>query len=65
MKIGWSTDPSERVYRLQTGRASRLQIWAEVSGTKADESVYHNRFADAWVGGEWFARTPAPEAQIA
>ncbi|MGO1303411.1 hypothetical protein [Sphingomonas parapaucimobilis] len=26
VKIGWSTDPSERLYRLQTGRASRLHI---------------------------------------
>lgn len=65
VKIGWSTDPDERIYRLQTGIAAHLHIWAEVPGTKADETAYHNRFADAWMGGEWFARTPSLEAEIA
>lgn len=65
IKIGFSRDPGERLYRLQTGYPERLHLWAEAEGGKPQEAAYHARFADAWIGGEWFARTPEIEAEIA
>ncbi|WP_203309747.1 GIY-YIG nuclease family protein [Sphingomonas beigongshangi] len=65
IKIGFSKDPRERLYRLQTNRHDRLHLWAETPGTDVDEASYHNRFFRFSIGGEWFARTPEIEAEIA
>ena len=65
IKIGFSTDPDERLYRLQTSHPERLHLWAEATGGKKQERAYHAQFADAWIAGEWFTRTPEIEAEIA
>lgn len=64
IKIGYSSDPSERLYRLQTAHVERLYLWAEAPGGKLKEREYHQRFASQRAAGEWFTRCPEIEAEI-
>lgn len=59
IKIGFSSQPYERLAVLQTAHWCRLSIIAKVEGTLADESKYHRRFAAYRLQGEWFE--PHPE----
>lgn len=65
IKIGFSMDPYQRLYRLQTDHPERLYLWAEAPGGRRAEDRYQARFAKHWIGGEWFARCPEIEAEIA
>jgi len=65
IKIGFSRDPGERLYRLQTSHPERLYLWAETPGTEATEDRYHARFANLCLGSEWFARHDDILAEIA
>ncbi|MGE7204945.1 GIY-YIG nuclease family protein [Sphingomonas sp. NPDC019816] len=65
VKIGSSANPSARLKEVQTGSFRALSILAVCPGGFTQERVYHHRFADDRLHGEWFARTPALEAEIA
>jgi hypothetical protein len=54
-KIGWTTDLSARLPKLQTGNHLPLKLLASIPGTRADEGSLHHRFARDRASGEWFA----------
>lgn len=54
-----------RVNNMQTSTWRQLVCIAITDGGEADERALHQRFASAWVRGEWFARTPDVAAFIA
>lgn len=54
MKIGFSTQPHDRILALQTSSGARLELFAVIEGTMADEKALHERFARFRVRGEWF-----------
>jgi hypothetical protein len=54
LKIGFSTDPSDRLRHLQTGSPERLVLLHVMAGTPAIERWLHERFAHLRVHGEWF-----------
>jgi hypothetical protein len=64
VKIGFSKDPEERLYRLQTSHPERLHLWATAEGGEQAERDYHRQFADHRINGEWFQRCPEIEAEI-
>ena len=59
IKIGWAKDPSRRVRHLQTGQAARLNLLAEIPGTRSLEADIHRRLYRMRVSGEWFLRLPS------
>lgn len=65
VKIGWSSKVATRIAQLQTGNASPIRLLAIEPGGRALERQLHERFADARVGGEWFALTPDLQAYVA
>lgn len=65
VKIGSSANPSARLKEVQTGSFRALSILAVRLGGFAQERAYHHRFAADRLHGEWFARSPALEAEIA
>lgn len=64
IKIGYSRDPEERLYKIQTDHPERLHLWAMAAGGEVQESAYHSQFSKAWIGGEWFHLVPEIEAEI-
>jgi hypothetical protein len=54
IKIGYSAKPKGRVGGLQTGNPHKLIMLGFVAGTKEDEAVFHLRFAQYQMEGEWF-----------
>ncbi|MGJ8477228.1 GIY-YIG nuclease family protein [Sphingobium yanoikuyae] len=64
IKIGMACDTERRVRELRKETKTDIRLLAETSGGSFIESMYHRRFADARIHGEWFARTPAILAEI-
>lgn len=56
IKIGWSTNPRKRFKALQTGQSATLRLLGLLPGDKEAEALFHERFADAAIRGEWFNR---------
>ena len=50
---------------MQTDNAGKLTIEAVIPGDETVEYELHNRFAVAWVRGEWFDLTDEIDAYIA
>jgi len=64
IKIGFTAGDGEgRMRTLQTGCPGTLVLLLEIEGSKQDEKAWHDRFAPAWVRGEWFQ--PVPELLLA
>lgn len=59
IKIGFSTDPEQRLRTLQTAHTEKLVMLHSQVGTKADEARLHNRFRNIHVKGEWFEADPS------
>jgi hypothetical protein len=64
IKIGFSSQPHERLAILQTAHWTKLSIVAMAEGTLSDESAFHRRFANHRLHGEWFDRHPDILAEI-
>lgn len=64
IKIGIAYDPSKRLTTLQNMSPEKLAILATAPGTLKDERIYHVRFAEHRLHGEWFERVPAVLAEI-
>lgn len=58
IKIGWATDPAQRVAALQTSTHHALELLSTRPGTMRDEHKLHLRFNDLRIRGEWFRSTP-------
>lgn len=55
VKIGHSAgDPRHRLGRLQIGNPEKLTLIAVIEGGRNEEAVWHDRFCDLRVRGEWF-----------
>lgn len=65
IKIGITSNPKSRLRTLQSGYPLKLKILALVPNASLQESVYHERFAELRMEGEWFARHPDILAEIA
>lgn len=65
VKIGIAANPQARLSNLQTGHHEKLRIFAICDGGAEQEKAYHKRFAAHRLSGEWFARCPEIEAEIA
>lgn len=55
IKIGFSTNPEQRLRTLQTAHTDKLTMLHCQIGTKADEARLHRKFRNIHVKGEWFA----------
>ena len=64
VKIGWTSDLGSRLAHLQTAMASQIMLGAAISGTVFDERALHQRFARAWMRGEWFRLTKPLRSKI-
>lgn len=65
IKIGRTKDLRGRIKELRCASPEKLHVWAITKGGNLEEALYHHRFADSRVRGEWFERTPALLAEIA
>ena len=54
IKIGFSTDPIQRLEQLQTGNPFWLYLHAVIEGCRDVENKWHKRFSEYRVSGEWF-----------
>jgi hypothetical protein len=57
-KIGFSSNVTNRIRQLQTGRADKLLLCALLPGCRHVEKSLHSMFAGSRMHGEWFASTP-------
>lgn len=57
IKIGWTDRPiSIRLAGIQHGNCRELGVIARIEGSsKKDDAVWHQRFADLRIRGEWFS----------
>jgi hypothetical protein len=59
IKIGFTAgDGEHRLRYLQTGCPGNLALLVQIEGSKAEETAWHERFANARERGEWFRATP-------
>ncbi len=65
IKIGMSVNPTARLRGLQTAYPYELRILAISEGGGVGELAYHRQFSAHRLHGEWFARCPEIEAEIA
>lgn len=54
VKIGFSINPRERLRSIQTGCPEDARIVKIVEGSMKTEKLFHERFAEYRLGGEWF-----------
>jgi len=59
VKMGFTTNLSARLEKLQTGSAIRLTLIGTVPGTPAYETLLKRRFAGLQLLGEWFREAGA------
>jgi hypothetical protein len=58
IKIGTSSDPSERLKDLQTSSPTRLELLKVIPGNHESEAAWHARFAHLRSHLEWFEKRP-------
>lgn len=59
VKIGFASDPEDRLKTLQTGHPEKLKILAVLPDrTLHDETALHHRFTHLKMRGEWFRPGP-------
>lgn len=56
VKIGISTNISDRIASLQTAMPEKLELYAVLDGWAAEEMALHRRFVQYHAIGEWFRR---------
>ena len=54
IKIGYSTNPSERLKTLQTSNPRTLRLLITIEGNEQDEKILHTKFSKYRLQGEWF-----------
>lgn len=59
IKIGRTTDLTQRIKDLCTALPFQPVLLASFNGRPSDEPDLHKRFADLRLQGEWFRRAPA------
>jgi meiotically up-regulated gene 157 (Mug157) protein len=59
VKIGWSDNVALRLVKMQADNHERLTVLRLFAGGLAEEEMLHERFADNWLHGEWFAFSKA------
>lgn len=57
VKIGYTTNIQDRLYKLQVSCPVRLKIVGLIDGDLSDESSYHEKFKHLHSNGEWFEYT--------
>lgn len=65
IKIGFSVDVASRLRTLRASSPIPLGVLATAPGGATRETAYHYQFAEHRLHGEWFARCPEIEAEIA
>lgn len=55
IKIGYSSNPANRIITLQTSSPEELQVLLVIDGNMDDERELHKKFIDHKIRGEWFA----------
>lgn len=64
VKIGYSTNPEQRLKQLLTGNDGKLELAKVVPGTVKDERKYQRVFCHSKIRREWFELTPEIEEFI-
>lgn len=65
IKIGYSKELWRRFGEIRNSVPFEIDMLATARGGRYREAYYHQKFAAARAFGEWFARTPEIEAEIA
>lgn len=61
VKIGWSTNPRQRLGKLRTDCPEPAVLLGAIEGTKEQERALHERLASCHISREWFHRGVAVE----
>jgi hypothetical protein len=64
IKIGFSTNPKQRIKSIQAGWPHKVYVIKVVQGTRQYEASLHARFAGLHAKGEWFRADAAIESFI-
>ena len=56
IKIGYSKNPSKRLFTLQTASPDQLSLLGTIKGGLEHEAAYHEQFAQHRLQGEWFGK---------
>lgn len=54
VKIGFSTNPKNRLSNLQVGSSKELKLLYTIQGSEKDERAIQNLFSDYYERGEWY-----------
>ena len=54
VKIGYSVDPKARLTGLQAANPNKLHMLGIIEGGYSNERMYHKRYAEHCMHGEWF-----------
>lgn len=65
IKIGFTQNLQERLKSFRTVIVDPIEVVGSISGNKADERGFHERFAALRVGGEWFQDVPELRGALA
>lgn len=65
VKIGRASNPTRRLWELQTASSSKLQLEAVIPGDRREERELHTALSSLRIRGEWFHLTPQIEELIA
>ena len=65
VKIGFATNLRNRISNMQSNSPIDLTVLATADGGPFRERAYHFQFDEHRVRGEWFARVPEIEAEVA
>lgn len=63
-KIGWSADPEQRLRAMQPCNPFQISLMGTVAAFDTQESIWHERFADRHVRGEWFRISQAETERV-
>src|SRR5690554_5965022 len=58
IKVGYASDATTRLTKLQTGNPDRLEMYVLVRASYPCERLIHEAFSDDRIVGEWFRATP-------
>ncbi len=64
VKIGWSADLRRRLGNLTSSNHQALRVLAIVPGGAELEALFHERFSEDRIHGEWFRLSPSIRALV-